>query len=90
MVRIVVQELLLFLLPIAIYLAYALWRRRRARLAGVAPKGLEQGPWFWLIAGGLVLSIAGFVTLGVANGERPTSYEPARIENGRVVPGTAK
>ena len=29
MLRVVLQQLLLFLLPIAVYLAYALWQRRR-------------------------------------------------------------
>ena len=87
MLRVVLQQLLLFLLPIAVYLAYALWQRRRARRAGVEPAGLAEGPWFWLIIGGLALSIAGFVTLGVSTDGRSLSYEPAHIENGRVVPG---
>jgi Family of unknown function (DUF6111) len=90
MVRIVIQQLLLFLLPIAVYLGYALWQRERARRAGTDVVGLEQGPWFWLIAGGLILSIAGFVVLGASKGVRPTSYVPAHIENGKVVPGIAK
>ena len=87
MVRVVIQQLVLFLLPIAAYLVYALWQRRRARRAGVDPIGLEKGPWFWLVIGGLALSIAGFVTLGVSTTGRSVGYEPARIEDGRVVPG---
>jgi len=90
MVRVVVQQLLLFLLPIAVYLSYALWQRQRARRTGAAVVGLERGPWFWLIAGGLILSIGGFVALGVPKGGRPHTFEPAHIENGKVVPGQAK
>ena len=90
MLRVVLQQLLLFLLPIAGYLAYALWQRQRARRAGGPVTALEQGPWFWLIAAGLVLSIAGFVVLGTESGGRSMSYEPAHLENGKVVPGRTK
>ncbi|MGE5145792.1 MAG: DUF6111 family protein [Candidatus Eiseniibacteriota bacterium] len=90
MVRIAIQQLLLFLLPIAVYLSYAFWQRQRARRAGGPVAGLEQGPWFWLIAGGLLLSIAGFVVLGMDKAGRTTSYEPARLENGKIVPGRAQ
>jgi hypothetical protein len=90
MARIIIQQVLLFLLPIAVYLSYALWQRQRARRAGGAVVGLERGPWFWLIVGGLALSIAGFVALGLDNHGRRTSYEPAHLENGKIVPGQLK
>ena len=90
MLRVVLQQLLLFLLPIAVYLSYAYWQRERARRTGSAAVGLEQGPWFWLIAGGLILSIAGFVVLGTDKAGRSMSYEPAHMENGKVVPGRTK
>lgn len=90
MARVIIQQLVLFLLPIAAYLSYALWQRQRARRTGGEVVGLERGPWFWLIVGGLVLSIAGFVALGVHGERRPTSYEPAHLENGRIVPGQIK
>jgi len=90
MARVVFQQILLFLLPIAVYVSYALWQRQRARRTGAEVIGLERGPWFWLIAGGLALSIAGFVVLGAHKDGRPTSYEPAHLENGRIVPGQVK
>jgi hypothetical protein len=90
MARIILQQVLLFLLPIVIYLSYALWQRQRARRAGGEVLGLERGPWFWLIVGGLALSIAGFVVLGLDDHRRPTSYQPAHIENGKIVPGQLK
>jgi hypothetical protein len=90
MARVILQQVLLFLLPIAVYLSYALWQRQRARRTGGEVVGLERGPWFWLIVGGLALSIAGFVVLGLDNHGRSTSYEPAHLENGRIVPGELK
>jgi hypothetical protein len=90
MLRVVLQQFALFLLPIAAYVSYAVWQRQRARRTGGEVVGLERGPWFWLIAGGLLLSIAGFVVLGADKAGRTSSYEPAHLENGKIVPGHAK
>ncbi len=61
--RIVLQQLAIFLLPLLLYAVYVLWRRWRARVAGVAEPSWEKGHLFWAIIAGLVLSIATFVVL---------------------------
>jgi MFS superfamily sulfate permease-like transporter len=63
--RIVVQQLAIFLLPILLYAAYLMWRRWRARVAGNPEPPWEQGQWFWAIVVGLVLSIGVFVVLAI-------------------------
>ena len=87
MLRVILQQLALFLLPIAVYVAYALWARRRAHRLGVEAADLRSGPWFWLIIGGLALSIVGFVVLASVGYGPDSHYVPPHIENGRIVPG---
>jgi heme A synthase len=88
MVRIVIQHLLLFLLPLAAYVVYLTIMRQRAQARGLAQPRWEEGPWFWLIAAGLAISIAAFAVLGLTGGAKPdTDYVPDRLENGKVIPG---
>jgi TRAP-type mannitol/chloroaromatic compound transport system permease small subunit len=61
MIRIVVQELALFLLPFALYAVYFAWKRWHAKRTGAEAPTWERGTWFWLVVAGLVLAIAGIV-----------------------------
>lgn len=91
MIRIVIQHLLLFLLPLAAYVVYLSIMRRRATMRGTPQPQWEDGPWFWLVMGGLALTLAAFVALGFTGGYAPdTNYVPSRIENGKVVPGKSQ
>lgn len=56
MLRVLIVEILLFLVPFALYGAYLLLRRRP-----MPAKGSEER--FWLVVAGLVSAIAGFVGL---------------------------
>jgi len=58
--RVVIQQLAIFLLPILLYAAYLYWRRWRARVAGEAEPAWERSHWYWAIFAGLVLTIATF------------------------------
>ncbi len=83
MIRPVAIELALFLLPFVIY-AFFLWTTR----AGV----LDPGAWslrrlMWLTIIALLLLIGSFVVLAQFGGSPPGAYVPARIEDGRLVPG---
>jgi hypothetical protein len=82
MIRRFLYELLLFLLPFALYAAY-LWLSRRETL------GLSRNhPWTMLFASGLVLVVVSFLYLGFVEGAGPRGvYVPPHVENGRVVPG---
>ena len=74
-------EFLLFLAPFA---AYALWRRLNP--------GAEPGRGVvWLGLAGLGLAMAGAVWYGLSVSMEPgTVYVPARMEDGRIVPGHAE
>jgi uncharacterized membrane protein YedE/YeeE len=74
MIRIIIQQLAIFLLPILLYVAYLLISRRLAVAAGRDRPKWEDGPWFWLVIVGLALSAAFFVGIGLF--EEPTLNVP--------------
>ncbi len=59
--RVVVQQLAIFLLPILLYAGYLYWRRWRARVAGDPEPPFEHSHWYWAVVAGLALTIATFV-----------------------------
>jgi hypothetical protein len=88
MIRPVLTELVLFLTPFALY-ALFLWATTRGGM-------LERANWpvnrvLWLLIAAFVLVIASFIVL--ANWERVppgSTYIPAHMEKGKLVPGETK
>jgi heme/copper-type cytochrome/quinol oxidase subunit 3 len=82
MVRRILFEVLLFLLPFALYLLYL---RMSANDEKATPRA---HPWTTLFISGLVLVAASFIIWGVTEGagEKGT-YVPPHVVNGQVVPG---
>ena len=75
-------DLLLFLLPFALYAVYL--RLRQHDEEGPATKH----PWTALFASGLVLVAASFVFWGlVEDANQRGVYVPPHLEDGRLVPG---
>jgi len=87
MTRQVITELALFLAPFAAY-ALFVWATRE----GVISVSTWSPPrLMWLTVVALALVIAGFVGLAQFGGAPPGStYVPAHMENGRLVPGTQR
>jgi len=87
MIRPIFTEFALFAAPFVIY-ALFLWATR----AGV----LDVSSWplarmVWLTIAALLLVIGSFLALAEFGGAPPGStYVPAHMENGRLVPGTEK
>ena len=87
MIRPIFTELALFIAPFVAY-ALFLWATR----AGV----LDVSSWplprlMWLTITALVLVIASLLALAEFGGSPPGStYVPAHLENGRLVPGAVK
>jgi hypothetical protein len=87
MIRPILTELALFLVPFALYAAF-LWATR----AGV----LDAASWSWatlawLTIAALVLVAGSFVIIAQFSGAPPGStYVPAHIEDGKFVPGITK
>jgi hypothetical protein len=87
MIRPVLTELALFLVPFVVYALY-LWGTR----AGVLhPESWPLATLMWLTIAALVLVAGSFIVLAQWGGDPAGStYVPAHIENGRLVPGTTQ
>lgn len=96
MIRTVVENMLLFLLPTFIYVAWMLFQRARAeRAEGEAvPDGqpsvttvLDDAPLLWLFASGAILVILTLSLFGSYSGGRPGQhYQPSILKDGKVQP----
>lgn len=80
--RSLIEEFLLFVLPFACFAGFLILRRRN-------PLHFESwhGHKFWLTAFGLLLGIASLVYGGLTAERHMGAFEPAHMENGRLVPG---
>jgi uncharacterized protein DUF6111 len=84
MIRPVLTEIVIFLIPFAVYALFLIATR-----SGV----LAQSSWpthliAKLVLGSLLLVVVSFVLLAHFSGAPPNStYVPAHIENGKLVPG---
>lgn len=84
MVRVVLLNLILFLLPFAIYAAVVLLTRPGANKDNV----WRDAPIFALIAAGIGLIVSVmvfFVSFG--DGAKDGTYRPAEYRDGKLVPG---
>lgn len=83
MLRIALQYLLPLVLPLLAYLIYAAVTRKT--------RVLDGAPWVALAATGVGLMAVSLVSWSLLTGAEPgDTYVPARIEDGRVVPGTTE
>ncbi len=90
MIRVVLQNIVLLLLPSVAYLAFMILRRREQNLAGVG-KILHEAPIAWLIGSGTVLMLAGLAYFGSDAGGRPgETYQPPVYRDGKIIPGRGK
>jgi hypothetical protein len=87
MIRPVLTEVGIFLIPFAVYALFLIATR-----SGL----LQQSSWpapllAKLVLGSLLLVVVSFVLLAHFSGASPNStYVPAHVENGRLVPGVEK
>ncbi len=87
MIRAIIENIALFLLPSAIYLAYMLLMRRES---GSASAVVNEAPLVWLFVAGALL-VAGtliyYATITPGGGPG-ASYTPPRMgKDGRIEPG---
>jgi hypothetical protein len=89
MMRIVIENILLFLLPTLVYVAYITLLRRGATPAGTI---LNEAPLIWLFIIGALIVGATLVYYGtVTPGGKPGDvYVPPHMQNGRIEPGQLK
>ncbi|MEL6872784.1 MAG: DUF6111 family protein [Pseudomonadota bacterium] len=88
MIRIIIQNLLLLLLPTIIYVGYMLIRRRGTS-TGNASQAFDDAPILWLLSIGAMLAI-GAMALVASNDNAEvgkTYVPPVRNEDGTFTPG---
>jgi hypothetical protein len=89
MIRVIIENVLLFLLPTAMYFGYVLLTRRAT---SPGDSVLNEAPLVWLFIAGAVL-VAGTliyyasITPGGTVGQ---VYTPPRVKDGRIEPGQLK
>jgi len=84
MIRVVIENIVLFLLPTLFYVGYVLLTRDPD-----AKKDLLSGaPFIWLFLAGTLLVVIVLVAFGSTSGGRPGQhYEPPSMKGGRIEPG---
>jgi hypothetical protein len=88
MIRIVIENILLFLLPTFIYVVYMMLTRRTTSAGTI----VNDAPLLWLFVAGAVVVTATLVYYGTSTpGGRPDqTYTPPRMKDGRIEPGILK
>ncbi|MEO1105285.1 MAG: DUF6111 family protein [Devosia sp.] len=83
MIRVVITQIVLFLLPFVVFLVYRLATRgpAGARFTDLGPARFT----LTLIGGALV--VAGFIYFAISGSERTGVYVPAQYKDGELVPG---
>ena len=85
MTRVVLENVLLFLLPTLLYVGYVYFTREPGR---GGTRVMDEAPLVWLFIAGAVLVIVTLVAFGSTSGGKPGQhYEPAVMKDGRIVPG---
>lgn len=86
MIRVVVENIVLFLLPTVVYVIYVAATRNDTR------KGiLDEAPLAWLMFAGTALVLIVLASYGSDSGGKPGQrYVPPSIKDGRIEPGQIK
>jgi hypothetical protein len=83
--RVVIENLLLFLAPAAAYVTYVLLAKRD----GASPaEVLNEAPLVWLFLAGAIAVGVTLVAFGNVSGGKPgMAYEPSVLKDGKIEPG---
>ena len=85
MIRIVAENILLFLLPTIVYVAYVYMTREEKP---GAMRVLYDAPLIWLFVAGAALVVITLVSFGSVTGGKPGQvYTPPSFKDGRIEPG---
>ena len=85
MIRVVVENVVLFFLPLAIYVTYVLLTRKADAKGGL----LDDAPLVWLMFAGTVVVLVVLIAFGSTSGGKPGQvYTPPSLsKEGHVEPG---
>jgi Family of unknown function (DUF6111) len=88
MVRVVIENVLLFLAPAALYLAYELMIKKN----GTNPRQiLDESPLVGLFVAGLLCVIGALILFRSQDeGTAGQAYEPPTYKDGKIIPGRVR
>lgn len=93
MIRTVIENLLLFLLPTFLYVAWILLQRVRGEAADedagarTIKHVLDDAPLLWLFASGALLVVVTLTVFGSSSGGKPGQhYQPSVLKDGKIQP----
>lgn len=85
MIRIVVQNIILFLLPTVVYVAYV-YMTKEDKPGGA--RVFDDAPIIWLFTAGVVVVLVTLIAFGSISGGKPGQvYTPPVLKDGRIEPG---
>ena len=85
MIRMLIENILLFVLPTLAYLAYVYLARKES---STGRDVLADAPLLWLSVAGAALVLTGMIVFGSTKGGTPSQgYEPPGMKDGKIVPG---
>ncbi|MGE8943834.1 DUF6111 family protein [Leptospira interrogans] len=90
MIRIVIENMLLFLLPTLVYVAYVFLKRQMDGDDNTKNL-LEDAPLIWLCAAGAALVVITLIFFASTSGGKPgQTYQPPVFRDGKIEPGQIK
>lgn len=87
MLRMLMADFWPIILPLVFYLGYMFAKRRRAKRKGEEIPPFLKGHAFWVIVATMAVAIACFVALGLSSKPLEGVYDPAHLQDGKMVPG---
>ncbi len=85
MIRVVIENIVLFLLPTALYILYVLVMRSQS---DEDAKPIDDAPLMWLFIAGAALVIGTLLIFGSTEGGKPgQTYTPPVYKDGQIEPG---
>lgn len=85
MIRIVAENILLFLLPTIVYVAYVYMTREEKP---GALSVLDDAPLIWLFVAGAAVVLITLISFGSVTGGKPGQvYTPPSFKDGKIEPG---
>lgn len=85
MLRVVLINIALFLLPLALFAAYFYVSERNRNAIGIEWKNMPLGLLLQIGLGLIVVAM--LITAYIGGEDAGGTYVPARMENGKVIPG---
>jgi len=88
MIRVVIENVVLFLMPAAVYVTYVLLTRKADEKGDL----LADAPLMWLMFAGTVVVFVVLIAFGSSSGGKPGQVyiPPSLNKDGEVEPGTLK